>query len=200
MFTVQTPDEQPWNCPYCLYAPVTYSDLQAHLDQYHSRLPYRCCPEPLCGYVYAIERDLQQHYFVAHTTASTAPSTRSLELPKKLKKLLRSTETFLEAVKTLRENTPMDLSSCEDLSLAGLITHALAAASLFIPRKRRVKRVRTQGSGETLQRAENTEKKGKETLREREKQEKVPIFKGNTPTFLGGSATNPQVLKRKAKN
>jgi hypothetical protein len=114
--------------------------------------------------------------------------------------LLRTTENFLEAVKTLGENTPTDLSYCEDLSLAGLITHALAAASLFTPRKRPVKRVRNQASGETLHRAENTENKGKKTLRKWEKQERVPIFKGNTPAFVDESAANPRLLKTKAKN
>ena len=200
MFTVQISDLQPWNCPYCLYAPVTYRDLQAHLDQYHSRLPYRCCPEPLCGYVYAIERDLQQHYFSAHSTASPALSVHnSLQLTKRLKKLLRTTEHFLEAVKTLGENTPTDLSSCEDLSLAGLITHALAAANLFTPRKRPVKRIRTQTSGETLQHTDDTISKGKETVEERERQEKVPILASNTPAFAGNSTTNSRLLKRKAR-
>lgn len=129
MFAVQVVELQPCNCPHCIYAPTTFQDLQDHLNNYHANPSFLLCSEPLCGFVYTLEKNLEIHLTKDHHHKEVAP--RRFPLSKKLKRLIKFTEKYFSAVQKLTEHEDCCFSPCDDYLLISLMSHARAAASLY---------------------------------------------------------------------
>ena len=130
MFAVQVGELQPCNCPHCIYAPTTFQDLQDHLDKYHSNPSFFLCSEPLCGFVYTLEENLDIHLAKEHFHRKIA-SKRKFPLSKQMRRLIKFTEKYFSAVHKLTQREDCTFSPCEDYLLISLMSHAIAATSLF---------------------------------------------------------------------
>lgn len=129
MFAVQAVELQPCNCPHCIYAPTTFQDLQDHLRNYHANPSFLLCSEPLCGFTYTLEENLDIHLAKDHNHRKVAP--RVFPISKKLRRLIKFTEKYFSAVQTLTEREDCSLSPCDDYQFISLMSHAIAAASRF---------------------------------------------------------------------